>query len=170
MNKNCLIKFGVINYSLYGYRTAFNLISNTSRVLFITNCVMKSILDETTREELINRINTLNENSKAQWGKMNVYQMLKHGILWEEMLLGKKQYRQSFLGHLFGKMALKDILKDEPLKPNLPTVPSFKISGNGDVAAAKAEWIKLMAEHALKENSGFVHPFFGKLTPSKPVA
>jgi hypothetical protein len=95
---------------------------------------------------------------------MNVYQMLKHCTLWEEMLLGKKQYRQSFLGRLFGKMALKDMLKDEPMKPNLPTVPSFKVSGNGDVNAVKAEWIGLIEEHALKESAGFVHPFFGKLT------
>ncbi len=125
---------------------------------------MKSIFDKTTRDELINRINSLNENSTAQWGKMNLYQMLKHCTLWEEMLLGKKQYRQSFLGRLFGKIALKDMLKDKPIKPNLPTVPSFKMTGNGDVAAAKAEWINLLGEHAQHECVGIFHPFFGKLT------
>lgn len=125
---------------------------------------MKSVFDQTTKEELISRISSLQENSTPQWGKMNVYQMLKHCTLWEEMLLGKKQYRQSLLGRLFGKMALKSMLKDEPMKPNLPTVASFKITANGDVAAAKAEWIDLIAEHARQENTGFVHPFFGKLT------
>lgn len=125
---------------------------------------MKSVFDQTTRDELITRINSLDENSTAKWGKMNVYQMLKHCTLWEEMLLGKKEYKQSFLGRLFGKIALKDMLKDEPMKPNLPTVPSFKVSGNGDVAAAKAEWIELMREHGRRNSSGFVHPFFGKLT------
>ncbi|MFL5789356.1 MAG: DUF1569 domain-containing protein [Flavisolibacter sp.] len=125
---------------------------------------MKSVFDKTTRDELINRINLLNENSTAKWGKMNVYQMLKHCILWEEMLLGKKQYRQSLLGRLFGKIALKSMLKDEPMKPNLPTVPSFKIRSNGNVAVAKAEWIKLLNEHAQRKNSGIIHPFFGKLT------
>ena len=125
---------------------------------------MKSLFDKTTRDEIITRINSLNENSTARWGKMNVYQMLKHCTLWEEMLLGKKIYRQSFLGRMFGKMALKNMLKDEPMKPNLPTVPSFKIIDNGDVAAAKAVWIELIAEHARQKNSGFVHPFFGKLT------
>lgn len=125
---------------------------------------MKTIFDKATREELINRINALNETSTAQWGKMNTYQMLKHCTLWEEMLLGKKKYKQSFLGRLVGKMALKDMLKDEPLKSNLPTVHSFKISGEGDINAAKAEWIGLIREHALQENSGFVHPFFGKLS------
>lgn len=125
---------------------------------------MKTLFDDKTRAELIARINTLDEGSKAQWGKMNVYQMLKHCIKWEEMLLGKTKYRQSFLGRLVGNWALRDMLKDEPIKPNLPTVPSFKMSGNGDVAAAKAEWISLLGEHAHSGNSGFVHPFFGQLT------
>lgn len=30
---------------------------------------MKTVFDKTTRDELINRINTLNENSIAQWGQ-----------------------------------------------------------------------------------------------------
>ncbi|HJW15878.1 MAG TPA: DUF1569 domain-containing protein [Flavisolibacter sp.] len=125
---------------------------------------MKSVFDQETRDELISRINSLDENSTAKWGKMNVYQMIKHCTLWEEMLLGKKQYHQSLLGRLFGKIALKNMLKDEPIKPNLPTVPSFKITGNGDVATAKAAWIALIAEHGKQKNAGFVHPFFGKLT------
>jgi hypothetical protein len=125
---------------------------------------MKSVFDQSTREELISRINSLNENSTAKWGKMNVYQMIKHCTLWEEMLQGKKLYRQSFLGRLFGKIALKDMLKEEPIKPNLPTVPSFKITDNGDAAKAKAEWLSLIAAHGKEENTGFVHPFFGKLT------
>jgi hypothetical protein len=125
---------------------------------------MQSVFDEKTREEVVRRINSLNENSTARWGKMNVYQMVKHCSLWEEMLLGRTQYRQSFLGRLFGKIALKSMLKAEDIKQNLPTVPSFKVNGNGDVAAAKAEWVALISEHARQKNSGFIHPFFGKLT------
>ena len=125
---------------------------------------MKSIFDKTTRDELVNRIHTLNEKSTAQWGKMNVYQMIKHCIQWEEMLLDKTIYKQTFLGRLFGKFALKDMLKDAPVKRNLPTVPSFKVTDSGDVASAKAEWLKLIAEHDVKQSNGFVHPFFGKLT------
>lgn len=128
---------------------------------------MKTIFDKATRDELINRINTLNESSKPQWGKMNVFQMVQHCMLWDEMMLGKTQYHQSFLGRLFGKMGLKDMLKDEPMKPNLPTVPSFKIAGNGDVAVAKSEWIKLLQKHDLDKNPEFIHPFFGKLTPEQ---
>jgi len=125
---------------------------------------MKTIFDKSTRDELVARINKLDENSSAQWGKMTVYQMLRHCTLWEEMLLGKTTCRQSFLGRLVGKMALKDMMKDEPAKHNLPTVPSFRMTGSGSVATAKADWISLIGEHDHRENTRFMHPFFGQLT------
>jgi hypothetical protein len=125
---------------------------------------MKNLFDENARAELIARINKLDEHSKAQWGKMTVYQMIKHCAKWEEMLLGKTLYKQSFLGKIVGKFALKDMMKDEPAKHNLPTVPSFKITGNGDMEAAKKEWLSLLQEHNGKKPVGFLHPFFGQLT------
>ena len=125
---------------------------------------MKSIFDKTTREELINRINPLNENSTAVWGKMNVSQMLKHCSQWDEMALGKKKYKQSFIGRLFGKIALKNMLKDEQIKRNLPTVPSFKIKGSFNVTEEKNKWIKLLDEYENFSNEGFIHPFFGAMT------
>lgn len=125
---------------------------------------MKSIFDKITRVELIIRVNSLNENSKAQWGKMSVWQMLKHCTQWDEMALGKTKYKQSFLGKLIGKFALKDMMKDEPMKKNLPTVPSFKIIGNFDFNVEKNKWINLLDEYEHFSNDGFIHPFFGMMT------
>jgi hypothetical protein len=125
---------------------------------------MKTVFDKETRDELKNRINSLNENSKAQWGKMTVSQMIRHCAQWDEMALGKKEYKQSFIGRLFGKVALKDMMKDEPVKKNLPTVPAFKIKGNADVAEEKKKWINLLGEYEYFSNDGFIHPFFGKLS------
>lgn len=126
---------------------------------------MKTTFDKGTRDELIGRINTLNENSTAQWGKMNVYQMLKHCALWEEMVLGKKKYKRMFIGRLFGKMALRNIIKDEkPLARNTPTIPEFIVRENGDVASQKSKWIALLGEHEHFPEFDFVHPFFGKMT------
>lgn len=126
---------------------------------------MKTILDKTTRDELISRINTLNENSAAQWGKMNVYQMLKHCTLWEEMILGDKIYKVSFIGRLFGKTALKSVLKDEsPLRRNTPTLPELRIKENGDVSAEKTKWTGLIEGYAHFTKPDFAHPFFGKIT------
>jgi len=79
-------------------------------------------------------INNLNENSTAQWGKMNIYQMLKHCTLWEEWISGKEKYKQGFVGRLFDKLALKGLMKNEnPMRRNSPTVPELRVKeNNGD--------------------------------------
>ncbi|MBS1532535.1 MAG: DinB family protein [Bacteroidetes bacterium] len=126
---------------------------------------MKTVLDKATREELISRIGALTENSQAQWGKMNVGQMVKHCTLYEEMAIGKKKYKRAFIGRLFGKIALKKVLRDDaPLTRNTPTLPELRIKEAGDILAEKAKWIGLINEYEHLTDDGFVHPFFGKMT------
>ena len=128
---------------------------------------MKSVFEKTTRDELKKRINSLTENSQAQWGKMSVSQMVKHCTQWDEMAFGKIKYKQSFIGKVFGKFALKDMMKDKPIKRNLPTVPSFIIKENYDFSNEKIKWIKLIDEYENFTNDGFIHPFFGPMTKEK---
>jgi hypothetical protein len=127
---------------------------------------MKTVLEKQTRDGLIDRINTLNENSKPQWGKMNIYQAIKHCTLWDEWIFGKTSYRQLLVGRLFGKMALRNVLKDDkPLSRNSPTISAFRIGGtDGDVEAEKTKWIALIEQYENFSNPGFVHPFFGRMT------
>lgn len=127
---------------------------------------MKTVFDEKTRDELTNRINTLNENSTAQWGRMSIYQMVKHCRLWEEMTLGKIKCKRVFIGRLFGKIALRLALKDEsPMPRNAPTSRELRVKeSEGDLASEKMKWIALFDEYAHFSNSDFVHPFFGRMT------
>jgi hypothetical protein len=127
---------------------------------------MKTVFDTATRNELISRINTLGETSEAAWGKMNVYQALKHCRLWDEWILSGKVNRQAFIGRLFGKMALKKIMKnDGPLTKNMPTLPQLKITETtGDISAEKKKWTALIGDYAHFSNPEFIHPFFGKMT------
>jgi hypothetical protein len=127
---------------------------------------MKTIFDKTTRNGLVNRIGILNEANAAEWGKMNIYQMLEHCTRYEEMVLGKVRYKRAFLGLLFGKMALKDFVKDDsPLKRNMPTIGGLRVTeSNSDFASGRKKWITLIEEYAHFSNPGFVHSFFGKLT------
>ena len=127
---------------------------------------MKTVFDKATKEELIGRINSLNETCAPQWGKMNVYQMLKHCRLWEEMIAGKLECKRVFLGRLFGKMALKANLKDEkPMQRNAPSSRELIVNDSkGDMAAERAKWIALMEENAHYSSPVFMHPFFGEMT------
>ena len=104
---------------------------------------MKTIFDKATRAELISRINSLDENCKAQWGKMNVYQMAKHCTIWDDWVLGKTKvkYKQGFLGLIFGRMALKPMVKDDrPIKKNMPSGRGFIVKdNNGNIEHQKKD-------------------------------
>jgi hypothetical protein len=127
---------------------------------------MKTVFDKATRDELASRINALGENKTAQWGKMNVYQMLKHCTLWDEWIQSNKTNKQAFVGMLFGRMALNSVLKDDsPLRRNTPTLRELIVKEpNGDIAAEKKKWTGLIEQYANYSTPSFVHSFFGKMT------
>ncbi|MNU85181.1 hypothetical protein D3C71_749190 [compost metagenome] len=129
---------------------------------------MKTIFDQEVREELIQRINQLNEDAQAQWGKMNLYQMMKHCTNWEEWMQGKGNppYKQAFIGKIFGKMGLNRMIRDEkPIDKGVPTSTQFKIKETeGDIPAEKQKWTTLIQSYEQYSNPGFVHDFFGKMT------
>jgi hypothetical protein len=97
---------------------------------------------------------------------MNIYQALKHCVIAEEMYLGKKTYKRMFLGRILGKMALKNLTKDEaPMGKNAPTSTDFKVEETtGDVIAERDKWITLLEEYENFSNPELVHWFFGKMT------
>jgi len=127
---------------------------------------MKSIFDKTTRDKTIDRIKSLNEGCYAQWGKMNVGQMVRHCALCEELYQGKLTVKRSFLGRIIGKIALKNLLTDDkPLGRNAPTSSTFIISEHvPDIEAEKERWIALINKYESYNNDYFVHWFFGKMT------
>ncbi len=126
---------------------------------------MSSIFNKSDRDNLIIRIKSLNKNDTAQWGKMNINQMILHCIKWDEMSLGKVKYKRTFLGKLFGKFALPDFIQAEiPFKKNVPTLAFLKIKqSTGDFLTLQSIWIKLVEEYNNFDNDNFTHPFFGKL-------
>jgi hypothetical protein len=129
--------------------------------------MMKTTFDKTTREELIKRINALDENTPAQWGKMNAYQMVKHLRQWEELVTGDLPSKRVLMGRIFGRMVLKSFLKDDDslMRRNSPTVPEVKAKEiTGDFAGEKAKWRTLLEQNANTVTNNFVHPFFGNMT------
>lgn len=129
---------------------------------------MKTVFDAYYREQLIGRIEQIHENSSAVWGKMNVGQMVQHNTYWNRWMLGADShtYKQAFLGKIFGKIALKRMVKDDkPFDKNIPSSEQFKARGqNNDIAADKLAWIVLLRDYENYRNPDFVHDFFGKMT------
>ena len=50
---------------------------------------MKNLFNSTVKEEILSRIDKLTPGSKAQWGKMNVNQNLRHMTMSFEIATGK---------------------------------------------------------------------------------
>lgn len=128
---------------------------------------MKNVFDVQTINEFKQRINALNANSQAKWGKMTVYQMLKHCTENEKLMLQERKFKRVFLGRIFGKMALKASIKDaKPFSHNSPTHPDLVIKSDGDVEKQKDLWIEMLSKYPKKTKKdfiGFLHPFFGKM-------
>jgi len=126
---------------------------------------MLTVADTATRAHLIARITQLDANSPAKWGKMSVDQMLKHCRLWEEMALGHLKCKRSFIGRIFGKLALRSIMKDDrPLTRGTPTSKEIVVTDHSNVDGEKEKWIILLEEWAVPIDTYIIHPFFGKLT------
>ncbi|HET6512036.1 MAG TPA: DUF1569 domain-containing protein [Candidatus Kapabacteria bacterium] len=126
---------------------------------------MKTILDKATREELISRVNKLDANSAAQWGKMDAYQMLTHLTIWDEKVLNNVKNKHALIGKLFGKIALRKVLRDEkPIDKNVPTSPGYKSNGSGDIEEAKAKWIAQFQRYEHHTTPEYLHDFFGKMS------
>lgn len=130
--------------------------------------MVQNIFHPKTIDHLVVRINKLQPDSQAKWGKMNVCQMMKHCADVTEVTFGDKQLKRPFVSYLFGKMALKKIVKDDqPLGKNSPTHAELVIKATKDFAEEQKNLLKLVERFREKHEEEFenqVHPFFGKMT------
>lgn len=126
---------------------------------------MDTIFSKSTTDDLIARVELLSEHDTPHWGSMTPFQMVRHCVLSEQMYQGAKVYKRLFIGRLFGKIALKGILKDDaPMKQSQPTHPDMKIKGIGDFEKERNLWVDLLRGYQAFNDHSFIHPFFGKMT------
>lgn len=131
---------------------------------------MKSIFDAPDRKEVLQRISSLSETSRPQWGKMTVAQMVKHCSLCEDYYFGNIVIGRSILGRLIGQKALRSILKDEQsvIARNAPTSPHFIIrDADLKLNQEKERWISLVEKYESYDHPEFVHWFFGPMTKAQ---
>ena len=128
---------------------------------------MENLFQSAVAEKISERMEKLQPETKPLWGKMNVSQMLAHCKVPLEVSLGQKQLKQTLLGILFGKMVKKQMLKPEPMKKNLPTVPDFVVKYSPDFYLEKQQLEVLIRKFVATNPDEIVarpHPFFGKMT------
>jgi hypothetical protein len=131
---------------------------------------MKNIHEPAVLQEIINRINNLKADSPRQWGKMNPAQMMAHCSNAIENNLGDRKVKQRFMGKLFGKMAKKSVVNEQPIKQGIPTDSSFMIKNDRDFNTEKQRLVGLLTRLSKSDPNDYsknLHPFFGMLTPAE---
>lgn len=92
---------------------------------------LPNIFTKPVADEIVRRINRLEPTSKANWGKMNVAQMLAHCNVTYEMVYENIHPRPGFLMRLMLKSFVKkSVVGEGPYKRNSQTAPAFIIKGD----------------------------------------
>ena len=125
---------------------------------------IKNLFDSGVKQEIIDRINKLTPQSQAQWGKMNVAQMLAHCQMPLGVATGKHKLKRNFLLSLIGPFFKTKLFDDQPFKKNLPTDKSFIIANPQEFEKEKNSLIEMVNSFSAMTMSGEKHPFFGNLT------
>ncbi|RPI19588.1 MAG: DUF1569 domain-containing protein [Ignavibacteriae bacterium] len=131
---------------------------------------MSSLFKIEDNKTVLKRIGKLTPETPAQWGKMNVSQMLAHCCVPFESALGDKKLGRTFFSYLFGAIAKKQLANTKPFRKDMPTDKRFVISDNRNFEQEKKKLISIVERFynaGPEKISKDPHPFFGKMTPEQ---
>ncbi|WP_298502018.1 DUF1569 domain-containing protein [uncultured Maribacter sp.] len=126
---------------------------------------MKSLFEEKACNEILDRINSLKDDSQRQWGKMSLGQMAWHCQFPLKIAIKNKDTGKK--GNLFVRLFFKkSAYNNKVWRRGLPTAPALK-TGENKNASIEIEKLKTLVKefNALKNREEWQpHPFFGTLT------
>ncbi|MEY8848150.1 DUF1569 domain-containing protein [Psychroserpens sp. XS_ASV72] len=128
---------------------------------------MKSLFSEDAYDEILNRLNQVDKNSTAEWGKMNVSQMLAHCQFPLQVALQELRLeRPNLFKRTLFSMFKSSLYNDKPWKPGLPTSKEFIVTSEKEFSKEKEILEhKIKAFHSEKHKTEWPpHPMFGEFT------
>jgi hypothetical protein len=127
------------------------------------------LLQPKSYKDMLERLDKLSSSSQAQWGKMDVAQMLAHVAAALEQATSDKKVTQIFIGRIFGGRAKPQVLT-KGLSKNTPTFPGIKISDQRQFQQEK-EGLQRRLEQFVQGGEGSItrqpHFFFGHMTANE---
>ena len=129
-----------------------------------------SIFRAEDRAVLVARIRGLAPDAKRGWGKMDVAQMAAHCQVPLRVALGDQRLKRGLIGVLFGSLAKKSLMKDQPFKRGLPTDKAFVVRDARELAVERERLAALVERLGAGGTAALTtepHPFFGALTPAE---
>jgi hypothetical protein len=130
---------------------------------------MKNILDKHDKKSILDRASKISIDDKAQWGKMNVHQMICHCSDQLKMSMGLKETK--YIGKpVIDSVGKRLILMGVPIpRGKIKTVKELDQAADGtqptEFEKDKAAFIKLINdfESSFKNVKFRIHPVFGKM-------
>ena len=127
---------------------------------------MGSILNESDRTAICNRLRSLSASSTARWGRMSVPEMLQHLRLSAQMAVGELKV-PSKNKRAFQVFPLKQlILYVVPFPKGAPTAPELLADAAASLEEERAAVLALLGQIGAgpQEGGGPAHPLFGPLS------
>ena len=127
---------------------------------------MGSILDDSERAALCQRIGSVTGASVPRWGGMDVSAMLAHLRLSALMALGELPVARKNM-RAFQVFPMKHLLLHvAPFPKGAPTAPELLVPSSAPVDAIRSELVTLVQRIGAgpREGHGPVHPLFGRLS------
>ena len=119
---------------------------------------MKSLFNSDAHQQILDRIEKLNENTPANWGKMSVDQMLKHCQAPLEVAIGNMELNSKigFMKKLLFKAFKPTMYNDKLWNQNIPTAKEYVITQNHDFHTEKEQLKNVINEFStLKTKTNF---------------
>ena len=128
---------------------------------------MKSIFEPDAYNEVLERLDLLNSETKAQWGQMNVAQMLSHCQNPLLVALGRKDLKKpNIIVRLLYKSFKSAMYNDKLWKKNMGTPKEYKVVEDKVFNSEKTALLGLIADFYEERNkkNWEPHPAFGHFT------
>jgi len=126
---------------------------------------IKNLFEPAAKQEILDRINKLTAQSKANWGKMNVAQMMAHVQVPMGVALGTHTVKGNWLMKIILPLFKKALYDEKPWKPGLPTDKTFVMTGlDKDFENEKNQLLQKINRFTERNMINEAHPVFGKLT------
>ncbi|HEV2324460.1 MAG TPA: DUF1569 domain-containing protein [Terracidiphilus sp.] len=136
---------------------------------------MRHLFEADTVDEVHQRLQQLRPESRRQWGKMTVTQMLAHCSAGLEMAMGQVRPPRMLIGRIMGPLVKPlALLENAEMRRNVPTARELVIAvDERDFAKERTKLSELIASFAAAGSGGCTtHPhfFFGRLKPEEWAA
>lgn len=129
---------------------------------------MKNIFDLAITSEVIERANKLTSESQAQWGKMNVAQMLAHCNVTYDMVFTDHYVKaNAFKKFMLNALVKPIVVGEKPYKKNGRTAPQFLIVDEREFEKEKTkllDYLVKVQELGGSHFDGMESLSFGKLS------